>query len=246
MNGLWFAVCAAGAFAAAKLCIILFNKVPANWLCDYGEQPSDKLYGIRLSFRPHGIVMALILTASFLGMYAQYSGGSFYFFAGCFVSVILLLIASADYRYSIIPDQFILALLLTVLAINGYDLLSGQKIFYSSWLSPILGAAAGSALLLALGFAGQLFYKKEVLGFGDVKLFGVVGLLTGFPNLFLVFLLTIFSAFFHILFLLFRKKITKDLYLPLGPYICLALLLFLAFHRQINCFADWYLSLLNL
>jgi prepilin signal peptidase PulO-like enzyme (type II secretory pathway) len=245
MSGVRFAACTAGAFAAAGLCVILFNKFPANWFCDYGEQPEDKLYGIRLKFRPHGILMALLLTASFLCLYAQY-GESFYFFAGCFAGAVLLLIAAADLKYRIIPDQFTFALFLTALVTSCYDLLSGHRIYHSGWLSPVLGAVVGCSLMLVLGLAGQLFYKKEALGFGDVKLFGAIGLLTGFPHLFFVFLLTIFLAFFHIVFLLFRKKITKDLYLPFGPYICLALLLFLAFHRQIDCFAGWYLSLLNL
>jgi len=242
----WLSACAVGALGVAELCIMLFNKVPESWLCDYGEQPDSKLHAPRLFFRPHGIVMTIILAASFAGIYEQYSGRLFYILAGCFACAVLLLISTADYKYSIIPDQFILVLFLTALAINCYDLMSGHRIFYSDWRSPVLGAAAGFALMLTLRLAGQFFYKKEALGFGDVKLFGVVGLLVGFPQLFPVFFITIFLAFFHIVFLLLFKKITKDLSLPFGPYICLALLLFLIFHSQIICFADWYLSLLNL
>ena len=141
-------------------------------------------------------------------------------------ALLLLLIAVSDYKYSIIPDHFTLVLFFAALTFSSYDLLSGQKLFHSGWLSPILGAAGGAALMLALGFAGRLVYKKEALGFGDVKLFAAAGLFAGFPSVFLIFLLTVFLAFFYIIFLLFRRKITKDLYLPLGPYICLALALF--------------------
>lgn len=243
---MWFAACTLGAFVATKLCMSVFNRVPASWLCDYGEKPDSKLYGTRLFFRPHGIVMVLILTASFFGMYIQYFDRLFCLLAGCFICAILLLIAVSDYKYSIIPDQYTLVLFLTALTFSGYDLLSGQKLFHSGWLSPVLGAGGGAALMLALGLIGRLVFQKEALGFGDVKLFGAVGLFAGFPSVFLIFLLTVFLAFFHIIFLLFRRKITKDLYLPLGPYICLALALFLAFHQEIICFASWYLSLLSI
>jgi prepilin signal peptidase PulO-like enzyme (type II secretory pathway) len=188
--------------------------------------------------------MALVLTAAFIGMYYQY-GGSFYFFAYCFAAIILLMISIADYRYFIIPDQFTLVLLLTAAAVTGYDLLSKQHLFSPDWLSPLYGAAAGAGLMLALGLFGKLRYKKEAIGFGDVKLFGAIGILTGFPQILIVFLLTIFLAFFHIIYLLLRKRISKEVYLPLGPYLCLGLLLFLAFHRQINGFFSWYMSLLS-
>ena len=156
-----------------------------------------------------------------------------------------MLISIADYRYSIIPDQFTLVLLLTATAVTGYDLLSKQHLFIPDWLSPLYGAAAGAGLMLALGLFGKLLYKKEAIGFGDVKLFGAIGILTGFPQILIVFLLTIFLAFFHIIYLLLRKRISKEVYLPLGPYLCLGLLLFLAFNRQINGFFSWYMSLLS-
>jgi len=236
--------CVVCAFAASKLIVALFNALPAKWLCDYNEQPGAELYGKRLFFRPHGIVITLVLTAAFIGLFYQY-GYSFYFFACSFAAVILLLISFADYRYSIIPDQFTLVLLLTATAVTGYDLLSKQHLFSPDWLSPLYGAAAGAGLMLALGLFGKLLYKKEAIGFGDVKLFGAIGILTGFPQILIVFLLTIFLAFFHIIYLLLRKRISKEVYLPLGPYLCLGLLLFLAFNRQINGFCSWYMSLLS-
>lgn len=188
--------------------------------------------------------MALILISSFLGLYLQYSG--FPFWIACAATVILLLIATADLKYQIIPDQFVVLLLLIALLFDGNDLLSGNHAFHSVWYSPLLGAAGGAGLMLFIGLVGKLVYKREALGFGDVKLLGAAGLFAGFSQVFLIFLMTIFLAFFYIVYLSLRGKITKNFYLPLGPYICLALLLFLAFHSQIGSFVGWYLSLLNL
>lgn len=237
--------CVLCAFLAAKLCVELFNALPAKWLCDYDEQPGRELYQKRLFFKPHGVVMALILAGAFICMFYQYTGKSFYFFSFCFAAVILMMISAADYKYFIIPDQFAFVLLLAAAAVICYDQLSQNYLFSADWLSPLYGAAAGAGLMLALGVVGKLRYKKEAMGFGDVKLFGVIGLLTGFPQVFIVFLLTIFLAFFHILYLLLRKKISKDVYVPLGPYLCIGLFLFLAFNRQVNSFIGWYTSLLG-
>ncbi len=245
MTGMRVLICLAAAFAAAGLSVAVFNAVPAGWLCDYGEQPGAELSGKRLLWKPHGIVMVLILAAAFISLYQQYRN-SFYFYVCCIIAIVLLLTGTADLKYRIIPDQFVLALLPPVLALDCFDLIVKNRALHSGWVSPVLGAAASAGLMLAMGLFGRLAYQKEALGFGDVKLFSAVGLLAGFPYVFLLFLMTILLAFFHIVLLLIRRKILKNLYLPLGPYICLATLLFLAFHSQISSFAGWYLSLLNL
>jgi prepilin signal peptidase PulO-like enzyme (type II secretory pathway) len=246
MNGLIATGCAIGAALASLFCCFLFNRVPAEWFCDYNEKPDAELYGKRLFLWPHGILMALILTASFTALYAQFSGKALSFAAGCVISVILLLISAADSKYSIIPDQFVLVFLFVSLVFSSFDILSGQMLLHSGWMSPVLGAAVGAALMLLLAFAGKFFLHKEALGFGDVKLFAVIGLLSGFPGILPVFFLAIFLAFFYIVYLFIRGKIKDEIYLPLGPFLCLAQAGFLAFHRQINLFIHWYLSLLGM
>lgn len=240
----WITVCLAGACAAAGLSVFLFNRIPAGWLCDYGEQPDESLLEVRLSARTHGTVMALLLAAAFLGIAAQYEGRPLFIAAGCLIAVILLLISVSDFLYFIIPDQFVLALLFASSVFSGDDLLSGQRLFHSGWFSPVLGAAAGAGLILAVGLGGRFVFKKEAMGFGDLKLFAAVGIAAGFPGILFAFLLAIFSAFFYVVFLVLKRKNTENLVFPFGPFICLALLLFLIFHSQINSFTDWYLSLL--
>ena len=234
------AICA---FVIAILCIKLFNALPAKWFCDYDEEPSEELNKKRLAFRKHGILITLILAFAFICIYYQYAK-SFTIIVYCIVAVVLLMIGIADYKYSIIPDQFTFALLLCAVVKIGYDILSKKHINSTDFLSPVYGAVAGALLMLLIGFLGKLRYKKEAMGFGDVKLLGVIGLFTAFPNIFVVFLLTIFLAFFHIIYLFVSRKISKGVYLPLGPYLCLGLFLFLAFNRQINNILGWYMSLM--
>lgn len=238
--------CIPAAAVLANLSVGLFNALPARWFCDYDEQPGEDLSRKRLFFKPHGIWMTVALSLSFILIYLQYKGDLFFFFAFCAAAVVLPMIAAADSKYFIIPDQFTLVLAVIFAAVSGYDLLSGTRLFHTGWLSPLYGAAAGLILMLLFAVVGRIAYRKEAMGFGDVKLFAAAGILTGFPSFFLVFLMTVFLAFFYIVSLLLRRRPIRNLYLPLGPYLCLSLLLFMAFHRQIESFAVWYMSLLNM
>ena len=47
----------------------------------------------------------------------------------------------------------------------------------------VAGAAGGWALLWGVGFLGTLIFRKEAMGFGDVKLFGMFGAFCGLTGL---------------------------------------------------------------
>jgi prepilin signal peptidase PulO-like enzyme (type II secretory pathway) len=78
------------------------------------------------------------------------------------------------------------------------------------------------------------------MGWGDVKLAGLVGLMTGFPTVFVALLLAVVSGGFigGILLLLSIKK-RKDA-IPFGPYICLSAAIALIWGNEILA---WYLHL---
>jgi len=108
-----------------------------------------------------------------------------------------------------------------------------------------MGAICGGAVMLLLGLLGKIIYKKEAMGFGDVKLFAALGLFVGPVQIMIVFLMTILLAGLHFSYLILRKNMQGNRYLPFGPYICTAFLLFLAFHSQIDAGVLWYFSLLH-
>jgi leader peptidase (prepilin peptidase)/N-methyltransferase len=198
----------------------------------------------RFYIKPHGIILAACLIVSFVLCFLQY-GASITFFCVCAESALLILIALCDAKYTIIPDQFTLFLLVPSLISACNDLFWGGKVFHTHILLPLLGAVCGGAILLLLSLLGKIIYKKEALGFGDVKLFAVLGFFAGPVQILLVFLMTVLLAGFHFVYLILQKKIDGSRYLPFGPYICTAFLLFWAFHSQINTGVAWYLSLFH-
>lgn len=98
---------------------------------------------------------------------------------------ILLGIALTDARFYIIPNEFSIGGLALGLALAP---LSGG----ATMLQSLAGAALGFALLWAVATLGKFAFKKEAMGFGDIKMMAMVGAFVGPAGV----LLTIFLGAF--------------------------------------------------
>ena len=117
------------------------------------------------------------------------------------------------------------------------------------FLDTILGGAAGFGLMLIFYYLGELFVRvlsksrgediEEVaLGFGDVNLAGVIGLLLGWPGIIAGIILAILiggvvSGGFLVLQVL-RKKYQAYQALPYGPFLVLSAVVLLYISRLIR------------
>ncbi len=103
--------------------------------------------------------------------------------------------------------------------------------------------AFGGTLYLS-GLLGTLIFRKEALGFGDVKLGLVLGSFLGTEQAFLaLFLSFIFAALISII-LLITKEVSKDHLIPFGPSLAAGTLLTLL-TRTItgsNHILNWYFT----
>lgn len=114
-----------------------------------------------------------------------------------------------------------------------------------SWQRTLLGGATGLVIMLLLYGFGALFARlrarklgvddgEEALGFGDVTISGVLGLMLGFPNVLYgmvsgVLLAGAFSLLL-ILTLWLRKKLeTTAIYIAYGPFLVLGAAFYLFF-----------------
>jgi len=200
--------------------VYVFNKIPASWLCDYNEEPSDELKrrdAQRLKSHPWKAAFSMLFVLAAIKMAVfdwQYA-------LAALVSIwALLVIALADKKYMIIPDQFVI-----LLALSAF----GYAPYYDSYLSPLWGALIGGGCMLIIGITGKLIFKKEALGFGDVKLFAAVGLITGPLG---VSVILVASSFLSCIFFgieLLRGKIKRADVMALGPFIAFSAALYLIF-----------------
>lgn len=70
----------------------------------------------------------------------------------------------------------------------------------------LLGAGAGGGFLLFFYFMTNLFYKKDAIGLGDVKLLAAGGLGLGFPNIILAISVGAFLGLCHGLLIGYFQK----------------------------------------
>ena len=233
-------------FLAGYLTVYVMNKMPAEWLTDYGETPEESLLGTRIAKRPYALVLSLTFVMSFTFLAMQYDG-PFYTLAGMLILWLLMLIGISDYHYMIIPDQLVVALAIAAIPYIGLDfaaLSAGHMIyFHSSYLSPLFGALVGGGSLWLIGLIGSLMTKKEAMGFGDVKLLAAIGLICGLRGILIVLIITILTSGLWFILLLLTKKIQRGENKPLGPYIAAACAIYIVFYNQVNHLVNLYLSL---
>lgn len=109
----------------------------------------------------------------------------------------------------------------------------------------LAGGATGFVLMLALYYSGFVYLRisrklrgiepaeTEALGFGDVNLSGIIGLVLGWPGILLGLIVAILLAglvsLLYLLTMVIRRKYHSDSSLPYGPFLAASavLLLFL-------------------
>ena len=134
------------------------------------------------------------------------------------------MVSIIDIEYQIIPDELIVTGLGVGIILIIYNLF-GSVSFYkdSEWYSPILGAVLVSGILYIVSKLASKIYKTEdTIGLGDVKLFGVLGLILGYKRVLVAFLLAVlFGGIYGIVVILIDKNNRKKL-VPFAPFISLA------------------------
>ena len=150
----------------------------------------------------------------------------------------VVLVIDLEYRVILTPVSIAGA----ILGLGIGIFLRGKLSLAHGITSTLLGGAAGFGVMLVFYLAGELFVKQmskkrgmssdEVaLGFGDVNLAGVLGLLLGwqaiFPCLFFAILAGGLVSLFIILGMLIAKKYKAFTAIPYAPFLILSALYFL-------------------
>ena len=146
----WVISCLPIGFVLTALGYYIINRIPAKWLCDYGETPSEQLLsGKRVKYLPSGIAVSILVSVCLALCRLQFNKGYDIYF--CVLALILfdcLLITIADIKYQIIPDQFTIILGILAAALSIYDIVRGYNIFHASWWSPLAGAGIGAVSMI--------------------------------------------------------------------------------------------------
>ncbi len=220
-----FIKCAAVVGAAVLLgngAVYFFNKMPARWFVDYGEEPDPDSslmdpYTQRIKSHPWKTVFTMLFVILGLWMGADDIG---YAAAACLSIWLLIEMAIGDALYRIIPDQLIILLGVTALGYIPYA---------TDWRHYVYGAGIGLGIMLLIALLGRLVYRQDTLGGGDIKLFAVLGLIAGPFGILEIFAMSTVLSVIHYLYLLGNHKVKKGDRMPMAPYIAPAAMIFLAF-----------------
>jgi len=167
----------------------------------------------------------------------------------------MIIITFIDLDHRIIPDRFfvagiILAILYLFMPLISGENFIGQLFVYKTdiskfsdlpFMSAIFGALIGGGSLLLIDFSGRIIFKKESMGFGDVKLMIWIGFFLGNPAVILALLFAIWSGAIVGVYLLRKRKIDgeDDRYMPFGPFLIFGSVIAMLFADKI---INWYVN----
>jgi leader peptidase (prepilin peptidase)/N-methyltransferase len=174
-------------------------------------------------------VVELLTGIYFLTAYSYFWLSSF-FFISLFLGLSLIIISFIDLHLRIIPDILTISLLFFGLATSFFN-----PVVNFSFLNSLSGALFGGVFLYLVAFFGAKFYKKEVMGGGDVNLLAAGGSFLGVQNIFLALLIACFIGGITGLFLILIGKKKKSDFIPFGPFISISILI-VFFVREQNPF----------
>ena len=156
-----------------------------------------------------------LMTIMLLSIY----GLSLEFIVILLLCYMLIAITFIDVDHFIIPNGFIIFGFAVSIIAHAFRLLP------ISITEGVYGILAFGGTLFIMGAIGTWAFRKEALGFGDIKLGLVLGSFLGTElSLLALFLSFIFAAFMSIILLL-AKEVGEDHMIPFGPSIAAGTLL---------------------
>jgi len=156
------------------------------------------------------------------GLTAEFAVAAFY----CCIFIVIMVI---DMEHKLILNKVVYPASIVALVISIFLPVSG--IVLPPWPAAVNGLIAGAIgfvllLIIALVFRGGM-------GFGDVKMAALIGLVTGFPGVFVALLGGIvLGGLVAVLLLLLKIKKRKDP-IPFGPFLAVATIVTLLYGSEI-------------
>ena len=148
------------------------------------------------------------------------------------LSSALIIIAFIDLNEEIVPDVISLPGIVIGFIISFF-------VPYISYLNSALGILAGGGIILIIGLAGSVIFKKEAMGGGDVKLAAMIGAFLGWRYIIISLFLGFFLGALAGIILIMSKIKSKEDMVPFGPFIVLGSFITLLWGEKI---ISWYLG----
>ena len=173
----------------------------------------------RAKISPRYFVVELLTAAVFLAIFVVFGVTARSFAYMAFVSG-LIIATFVDLEIQEIPDEISIGGLFAALALSvAFPSMLNEAGRGSAVLNSFLGALAGALMIYGIGMLGELAFKKEAMGGGDVKLMAMIGAFLGWKLVILTFFLAPFLG--SVVGIIMKIREGRDV-IPYGPYLSLA------------------------
>ena len=154
----------------------------------------------------------------------------------------LILGTFVDFEHFIIPDSVTIGGMAAGPLLSALvPVLHGKELWWQGLFSSCIGMAVGFGLLYAVAEIGTKAFKKEAMGFGDVKLMGAIGAFLGWKAvLFTVFASSLLGSLVGLLLMAFGG-VKLQSRIPFGPYISAAAMIWVFWGHAL---VDAYMKLM--
>lgn len=156
-----------------------------------------------------------LLTAGILTLVYWQLGLSFVAIGMVICLCSLLILATLDYKYHVLPDQITLPILWLGLLINMFD----------GWVSleeAVIGAIVGYLSLWIVYWVHYWITGKTGLGHGDFKLLALFGAWLGWHTLPLIVVIASLCGLIYALFVYWQGYLSRTTPLPFGTFLAIA------------------------
>ena len=182
----------------------------------FKEQLKQKKFRILL-------ILLILVLVGFIAEFSLFQYGFLKILRYLILLTGLFLIAWIDQKEKRIPNK-----ILMILLILRVFILAAEWLMY-----PEFGLSMAFSAGLGMLFGGGLFFvaylvSRGGIGFGDVKLFAVIGVYMGSGSIFsVVFLTVVVSAVYSIVMLILKKIKLKE-EIPFAPFVLIGAILSMA------------------
>ena len=173
----------------------------------FGERPERK----KLVF---DVSAAIIINLLCVFIFNSYGYNSVRIVLSMILSSALVIISRCDIEKKIIPNVFLIFLVVIRIAEIVITVFFGMSDLKTVLLSSIGGVISSAAVLLT-----AKLIQKGAIGMGDIKLFITIGFYLGSSSILPVMLISMVAAMIRGIIGLATKKMSKNDTFSLGPYI---------------------------
>jgi len=155
----------------------------------------------------------------------------------------LIVLSFIDLDHMLLPDDITIPGMVLVVVLSGvfptlqefpgggrYAIAVVSNARLNAVANSLIGMAVGAGLIYLTGVLGKLAFRKEAMGFGDVKLMGLMGGLMGTWFVILIYFVgPIFGVVFGVIVLLTKG----EHHIPYGPFLSMAAMTMVLWGPQI-------------